>query len=286
MRSLDWFDVLQRAQMILLVAGLVVLLIAESLVPDGVAPTWRARVRHIGRNTGMWLISTILVSVVFGSLFISVALWLEVHRVGILHAWPVPGWLLFVIGFLALDFADYVFHRLSHQARWLWLLHSVHHSDPHVDVTTNLRAHPLHVMLSALTKPVVLAAIGIPLWVWMLRELLSLPVTQLQHSSLRLPPRVERALRHVILTPGLHRIHHSPDPTQTNSNFGGVLPLWDKLFGTFRDDTWLHGDAPPDDGAPSDDRARYGLDALRDDRWQTIAGMLRTPVSARRMGSL
>ena len=274
MRSLDWFDALQHGQVALLAFGLVVLLIAETLLPGGAALPWRARLTHVGRNAMLWVISTILVSVVLGGLLIGVALWLEVHRVGILYSWPVPAWLLFVAGFLALDFGDYVYHRLSHQTRWLWLLHSVHHSDPHLDVSTNLRAHPAHVVLSSLTKPIVLAAIGIPLWVWMLRELLSLPVTQLQHASLHLPPRVERALRHVILTPGLHRIHHSPNPTQTNSNFGGVLPLWDKLFGTFRDD------------APRRDAVRYGLDALRGERWQTIAGMLRTPVSARRIDTL
>ncbi|MEP7063576.1 MAG: sterol desaturase family protein [Betaproteobacteria bacterium] len=269
MRSLDWFDFLQHAQMALLAAGFASLLIAESLLPQGIAQPWRTRAVHVGRNAGLWIITTIIVSLVFGSAFIGVALWLEVHRVGVMYLWAAPGWLLFLVGFLALDLADYVYHRLSHQSRWLWLLHSVHHSDPRVDVSTNLRAHPLHILLNALTKPIVLAAIGIPLWVWMLRELLSLPVTQLQHSSLRLPPPLERALRPFILTPGLHRIHHSPDPVETNSNFGGVLPLWDKLFGTFRDA-----------GAVD---ARYGLDALRDDKWQTVGGMLRTPVSARRI---
>lgn len=270
MRSLDWFDALQHGQMALLAVGFASLLIAESLLPHGAAPSRRARWTHIGRNAGLWLVSTVIMTLVFGSVFFSLALWLEMHRVGIMYLWPLPGWLLFVVGFLVLDFGDYVYHRLSHQTRWLWLMHSVHHSDPQVDVSTNLRAHPVHVVLNTMTKPILLAAFGIPLWVWMLRETISLPVTQLQHSAVALPPWLERALRHVILTPGLHRIHHSPVAAETNSNFGGVLPIWDKLFGTFRDDR-----ERMDTG--------FGLDALRDERWQTVAGMLRTPVSARRI---
>jgi len=282
MLSLRWYSFLQHSQLIALAAGFVLLLVAESLLPDGPVRTWRERVRHVRRNAALWIVSTLILSVVTGTMLISVSLWLEAHRVGIFHLLPLPAWLLFVGGFLALDLGDYVFHRLSHQWRWLWLLHSVHHSDAQLDVSTNLRAHPGHVLATVLTKPMVMAAFGIPLWVWMARELVSIPITQLQHSAVRLPPALERVLRPFILTPHLHRIHHSPAANETNSNFGGVLPLWDKLFGTYRD-----ARAPLAPHATSGaQRADYGLDALREDRWQTVFGMLRTPVSARRYKTL
>lgn len=273
MQSLKWLAALQQGQLYLLGAGFALLLCAESLAPLRPMP-WRLRLRHVRRNAGLWIVSTLLLSVLTGSALFGIALWLEAHRVGLFNLVPLPLWTVFVGGFLALDFADYVFHRLSHQWRWLWLLHAVHHSDVAVDVSTNLRAHPVHVLLTALTKPLVLAAFGIPLWVWMVRELASIPVTQLQHSAVRLPQRLEQVLRFVILTPSLHRIHHSPRPDETNSNFGGMLPWWDHLCGTFRHER-MHAQ-------PAD----CGLDALRDDRWQTVMGMLRTPLRARRLDVL
>jgi sterol desaturase/sphingolipid hydroxylase (fatty acid hydroxylase superfamily) len=269
--SLKWLQVLQEGQLITVIAGLVVLLAAESLVPAAARRPWRERARHVGRNSALWIVGVLVLSLVMGTLLIGVAFWLEAHRIGVMHLLPLPAWAVFAIGFLALDFGDYVFHRLSHQWRWLWLMHAVHHSDEVLDVSTNLRAHPGHLLATALTKPIVLAAFGIPLWVWLARELVSIPVTQLQHSAIDLPPRLERVLRHVVLTPALHRIHHSPVPAETNSNFGGIVPWWDQLFGTFRS---AREDRP---GAP-----RYGLDALRGERWQTLGGMLRTPFSARR----
>lgn len=273
MRSLDWLAVLQEGQLVVLGGSFVLLLVAESLAPLRATP-WRARLRHVGRNAGLWLVSTLVLSFVTGTALIGLALWLESHRIGLFHFVALPAWAVFIGGFLALDFGDYVFHRLSHQWRWLWLMHAVHHSDVDVDVSTNLRAHPGHVLATALSKPLLLAAFGIPLWVWMARELVSIPVTQLQHSAVRLPRPLERVLRFAILTPRLHRIHHSPLPHETNSNYGGVLPWWDRLFGTFRDErTHAQGLA-------------CGLDALRDDRWQTLIGMLRTPISARRIGTL
>jgi sterol desaturase/sphingolipid hydroxylase (fatty acid hydroxylase superfamily) len=265
--------VLQEGQLLVLGGSFALLLFVESLAPLR-ATSWRMRLRHVARNAGLWLVSTFVLSLVTGTALIGLAVWLESHRIGLFHFVALPTWAVFVGGFLALDFGDYVFHRLSHQWRWLWLMHAVHHSDVDVDVSTNLRAHPGHVLATAISKPLVLAAFGIPLWVWMARELISIPVTQLQHSAVRLPAPLERMLRLAIVTPGLHRIHHSPLPQETNSNYGGVVPWWDRLLGTFRGER-AHSQ-------PLD----CGLDALRDDRWQTLIGMLRTPISARRFETL
>jgi sterol desaturase/sphingolipid hydroxylase (fatty acid hydroxylase superfamily) len=253
--------------------GLVVLLLAETAFPSRPGRPARERLLHIARNGGLALVTTLLVSTLSGGALLTLLRSLEMNRVGLLHLVDTPVWLQVVVGFVALDFADYVFHRMSHEVNWLWLLHSVHHSDPDVDVTTNLRVHPLHAVFTALTKLVTVAAFGFPLWVWMLRELIALPIVQLQHSAVRMPHRLERLLALLFITPALHRVHHSVSPMDNNRNFGGVVPWWDWLFGTYRD-------------SENADTHELGLSALREASWQTVWGMCATPFRARRLGTL
>ena len=256
-----------------LAIGLVVLAALESLLPRHPQRPARARILHFARNAGLWLVTSATMSLVFGSTLLYAAYWLEVHRIGVLNFVATPLWLRLVAGLVALDLADYVFHRMSHEVRWLWLLHAVHHSDADVDVSTNLRAHPLHIVVTSLSKLIVLAAIGIPLWVWLLRELVTMPITQLQHAAVRLPRRLEALLAYAIVTPAMHQMHHSPQAALNNTNFGGMLPWWDRLFGTY---------APPFETDPTG----FGLDALRGRKWQTVWGMCATPFAARRIDPL
>jgi sterol desaturase/sphingolipid hydroxylase (fatty acid hydroxylase superfamily) len=272
MDSLALYATLQTWQMAGLGAGLLLLLLLETLWPQRPGRSLALRLHRLRRNGALWLVNGVLLTVALGSTLLYASYWLEVQRIGVLHLFAAPPWLVVVAGVLALDLADYAFHRLSHQVRWLWLLHAVHHSDADVDVTTNLRAHPLHVALTAASKLVVLAAIGVPLWVWLLRELVTMPVTQLQHAAVKLPPRLERLLAWAIVTPSMHRVHHSPDAADNNTNFGGMLPWWDRWFGTYRQ---------PDAAA-----AGFGLAALRAPRWHTVWGMCATPFAARRIPTL
>ena len=273
MNSLATYDLLQSLQMLALAVGLPALLLAETLWPSRAGRTLRGRAVHLRRNGGLWLVTSLATSIVFGSGLVYAAYWLEVHRVGVLNLAGAPAWLSIVVGVLALDFADYAFHRMSHEIRWLWLLHAVHHSDDDVDVTTNLRAHPLHVLATGVTKIVVLAAIGIPLWVWLLRELVTMPVTQFHHAAIRLPTRVERLLGVFVVTPAMHRVHHSADPAENNTNFGGLVPWWDRLLRTYAD---------PRTRAVS----AFGLPALREARFHSVLGMCATPFAARRLRAL
>jgi sterol desaturase/sphingolipid hydroxylase (fatty acid hydroxylase superfamily) len=271
--SLAWYAQLQFYQMLVLAAGLLILLGSESLAPRRPRQSVAARTAHLVRNGMLWLVTSVTTSVILGGTVLYTAYWLEVQRIGLLHFFATPLWLRVVAGFVALDLADYVFHRMSHDVRWLWLLHAVHHSDEDVDVSTNLRAHPLHVIATTATKLIVLAAIGIPLWVWLLRELVVMPITQLQHAAVRLPARLERLLGYVIVTPAIHQLHHSPRAALNNTNFGGMVPWWDRLFGTYSEPA----DAPA---------VEFGLDALREPRWQTVWGMCATPFTARRIDPL
>jgi sterol desaturase/sphingolipid hydroxylase (fatty acid hydroxylase superfamily) len=150
-------------------------------------------------------------------------------------------------------------HRVSHRLRPLWKLHRVHHTDRHVDVTTALRSHPLEQLI----RPVLLAAailiFGIPPLAVLVYPLLALPVLLFQHTDIRLPPRLDRALAWVVSTPGMHRIHHSRALVETDSNYATGLTCWDRLFGSFSRSAGPHG---------------IGLDGFDDARHQTLAGML------------
>ncbi|MEO8848602.1 MAG: hypothetical protein ABI440_08260, partial [Casimicrobiaceae bacterium] len=109
MLSVKWFGLLQQGQLIVLALGFVLLLVAETLAPEGPVRAWRERVRHVGRNAGLWIVSTLVLSLVTGSMLIGFALWLEANRIGLFNLVAVPMWLVFVGGFLALDLADYIF---------------------------------------------------------------------------------------------------------------------------------------------------------------------------------
>jgi len=273
MPSTELIQQLQAAQLYLLGGGLVLFLLLESLRPLVAVRVSSGRVRHLARNLVLWLISMSLINLVVGGAVMLGFVWLEHHRIGLFYLLGMPLVAQVVLGFLIVDASDYVFHRLSHQVRWLWLLHSVHHSDPHVDVSTNLRGHPFHLITVLLWKLLVIAAFGIPFWVLLVRELIAIPVAQLHHANISLSQRWERWLRKVIVTPGMHKIHHSPRRAETDANFGAIFSFWDRWFKTY-----IENKQP---GEPS-----YGLISLTDKGWQTVTGMLKTPFSARRLKGL
>jgi sterol desaturase/sphingolipid hydroxylase (fatty acid hydroxylase superfamily) len=230
------------------------------------------RAGHMLRNTALWLVGVLTVTLIFGALLGDLFRWLADHRVGLLHMVDIPAWLAAVVGFLLLDFSDYVFHRLSHRLRPLWLLHCVHHSDTDVDVSTNLRHHPLHVLCTVAWKLVSAAAIGAPLLVFMAHEIAVITVAHVHHAAIGWPPVVDRWLAWLVVTPRGHWLHHSLQRDRTDRNFGVTLSLWDRLAGTY---------SAPDAGAAS-----FGLDALAANRWHSATGMLTTPFRARRIAEL
>jgi exosortase len=169
-----------------------------------------------------------------------------------------------LIGFLILDLANYGLHRLSHALPWLWRVHLVHHSDTLVDVTTTERHHPVEVLLSGAVLSAVVAGLGLSMPAVGAFAVSSAVIALWSHANIRLPPRWERALNQVLVTPGFHVIHHSSEQAETDSNFGTNLTLWDRLFGTFR---------PAQPAAPG----RLGLEYLRRPTDSTLMGLLRQP---------
>ncbi|WP_234032801.1 sterol desaturase family protein [Aurantiacibacter arachoides] len=152
---------------------------------------------------------------------------------GLFNAVGAPGWLALAGSLLALDLALWVQHLATHRVPWLWRLHRVHHVDRAFDVTTAARFHPVEIVLSMAWKMAVVAALGAPVLAVVVFEAGFAVFALWTHANLDLPAQAERWVRGLIVTPGMHRIHHSTRPGETNSNYGTVLSGWDRLFGTY-----------------------------------------------------
>ena len=154
------------------------------------------------------------------------------HGIGLLHAIDLPGWLGFLVAFLLLDFAIWAQHLLSHKIPVLWRLHRVHHADRDVDVTTAIRFHPIEIALSMLLKIGLVYAIGAPVIAVVVFEIVLNGAAMFNHANVRLGG-ADRWIRLLVVTPDMHRVHHSTDRREHDSNYGFNLSLWDRLFGTY-----------------------------------------------------
>jgi len=154
---------------------------------------------------------------------------------GLLNAIALPNWLAVLVAVVALDFVIWVQHVLFHAVPGLWRLHRVHHADLDYDLTTGARFHPIEIVLSMLIKFATIAALGPPVVAVILFEVILNGMAMFNHANVRLPLGVDRVLRWFVVTPDMHRVHHSIDDDETNSNFGFNLPWWDRLLGTYRD---------------------------------------------------
>lgn len=153
---------------------------------------------------------------------------------GIFNLAQVPVWLAIVLSIIALDFAIWCQHVLTHRVPWLWRLHRVHHGDKDLDASSALRFHPLEIAFSAVFKLAVILALGAPIVAVIIFEVLLNVCAQFNHANLRLPPALDRVLRLFIVTPDMHRVHHSTLRDERNRNFGFCLSIWDRLLGTYR----------------------------------------------------
>ena len=185
-------------------------------------------------NLGIVVLDTVLVRILVPTTAVGVALLAEARGWGLFHALAAPGWLAVLLCVIALDLAIYLQHVLFHAVPALWRLHRMHHADLAFDVTTGVRFHPLEILLSMLIKLAVVAALGAPALAVLLFEVLLNATSMFSHGNVRVPERLDRLLRFIVVTPDMHRVHHSVDAPETNSNFGFNLPWWDRMFGTYR----------------------------------------------------
>lgn len=201
----------------------------------------RRRPQRIGRarrwpgNLLIVVLDTLAVRLVFPLAAVGAALVAAEQGRGLFNLVAVPGWLAIVASVVVLDLAIYFQHRLFHAVPWLWRLHRMHHADLEFDVTTGLRFHPLEILLSMGIKLAVVTVLGAPAVAVVLFEVLLNATSMFNHGNVRLPARIDRWLRLLVVTPDMHRVHHSIVREETDSNFGFNLPWWDRLFATYRD---------------------------------------------------
>jgi sterol desaturase/sphingolipid hydroxylase (fatty acid hydroxylase superfamily) len=186
-------------------------------------------------NIGIVVLDTVLVRLLVPTTAVGLALVAEARGWGLIRALQLPMWVGVPLAVVALDLAIYLQHVLFHAVPALWRLHRVHHADLEIDVTTGARFHPIEILLSTGIKLGVVAALGAPAVAVLIFEVLLNATSMFNHSNVRIPIRLDRVLRWAVVTPDMHRVHHSIAARETNSNFGFNLPWWDRLFGTYRD---------------------------------------------------
>jgi sterol desaturase/sphingolipid hydroxylase (fatty acid hydroxylase superfamily) len=217
-------------------------------------------------NLGVAALGTLLVRVALPLSAVELAALAEAGGWGLLARLALPWPVSVLVSVVALDLAIYLAHVLFHAVPALWRLHRMHHSDLAFDATTGVRFHPFESLLSMLAKLGVIAALGAPPVAVLVFEVLLNATSLFNHGNVHISPRLDRALRWVLVTPDMHRVHHSVVPREANSNFGFNLPWWDRLFGTYRADP-----------AAGRDAVVVGVDQFRKPRELRLDRMLLQP---------
>ena len=194
----------------------------------GRAPRWPS-------NIAIVVLDTLLVRVLIPVAAVGVAVIAAQRGWGLLNITPWPPLPEGLLGFLALDLAIYAQHVAFHKVPWLWRLHRMHHADLDIDVTTGLRFHPVEILLSMLLKMAIVVLVGVPAAAVMVFEVVLNATSMFNHTNAAMPAWLDRVVRLLVVTPDMHRVHHSVLRHETDSNFGFNLPWWDRLFRTYRD---------------------------------------------------
>jgi sterol desaturase/sphingolipid hydroxylase (fatty acid hydroxylase superfamily) len=186
-------------------------------------------------NLGLAVLNTLLLRALFPAAAVGMAAFAAANGWGLFNRFHVPAWLAAPVAVIALDAVIWLQHVVFHAVPLLWRLHRVHHADPDYDLTTGTRFHPIEIVLSTLIKFAAIALLGAPVVAVVVFEVLLNATAMFNHGNVRLAAALDPVLRWLVVTPDMHRVHHSVEEDETNSNFGFNLPWWDRLFGTYRD---------------------------------------------------
>ncbi|MBL4731677.1 MAG: sterol desaturase family protein [Rhizobiaceae bacterium] len=186
-------------------------------------------------NWAIIIIDSVLVRLLFKTAAVGAALWATENGYGLFNMIALPYWLAFIISFLVLDFAIWFSHLASHKVPIFWRIHRMHHSDIDIDVTTAIRFHPVEIILSMFWKYLIVLALGAPAASVLVFEIVLNGGALFNHANFKLPLSIDKVLRLLIVTPDMHRVHHSIIRKETDSNYGFNLSIWDRMFGTYID---------------------------------------------------
>ena len=217
---------------IILVGGITLFWLIEGLVPT--------RSLHYKKWRNAWpnfffTATSVLVNFFLAFLLLNTADWTQANAFGLLQMFAMPFWLYVVLGVLLLDFIGaYLAHWVEHRIKPLWMVHLVHHSDHHVDTTTANRHHPLESLVRFTFTLLAVFLLGTPIGVVMLYQSLSVVLSQFNHANIKLPNKLDVWLSYVLVTPHMHKVHHHYVLPYTDSNFGNIFAIWDRLLGTYK----------------------------------------------------
>ncbi len=197
-------------------------------------PGWTRRARHAGLNLALGALNAGLVAFVFVGAWLGVTTWAAQMGWGLLNVVAPPPWLRWLAAIVLLDLWTYTWHWLNHRLPLLWRFHRLHHSDPHMDVTTANRFHLVEVAASGVLRIPILALIGCRMDELALYEILFFACVQFHHANIALPASVDRVVGWFVVTPFVHKVHHSIKAREANSNYGSLLTVWDRLFRTLQ----------------------------------------------------
>jgi sterol desaturase/sphingolipid hydroxylase (fatty acid hydroxylase superfamily) len=221
-------------------------------------------------NLAVVALDTVLVRLLYPIGAVALAMLAEAKGIGLLNAYAVPAWIAIPLAVIVLDFAIYLQHVLFHAVPVLWRLHRMHHADLEFDVTTGARFHPIEILMSMALKLAIVAALGAPAAAVLIFEVLLNATAMFNHSNVRIPAALDSALRWLLVTPDMHRIHHSVVVGETNSNFGFNLTWWDRMLGTYREQP-----------AAGHEAMTIGIEQFRDPAEQRLDRMLTQPFRGR-----
>jgi sterol desaturase/sphingolipid hydroxylase (fatty acid hydroxylase superfamily) len=228
-------EIVLAAEPTIRLSAFVCILVAMALL-EVAAPRRRRDIPRVIRwtnNLALVVVDTIVLRLTFPILAVGLAVMAEERGWGLFNAIEAPFWMAVIVSMLLLDLAIYLQHVMFHAVPGLWRLHRMHHADLDFDATTGLRFHPVEILISMVIKLAVVAALGPPAIAVLLFEVILNATALFNHANIDLPRPLDRVLRWIVVTPDMHRVHHSTDPRETNSNYGFNLPWWDRLLGTY-----------------------------------------------------
>ncbi len=233
---------------------------------ESVVPLFRFKYhkwKHAGINI-FFTVTTLVVNFFFALLIVFASDWCIAHKFGLLQWFAMPVWVELVAGLLLMDLIGaYTIHFIEHKIKWMWKFHMVHHADTHVDTTTANRHHPGESVFRAVFAVIAVFICGAPVWLIMLYQSLSVVLAQFNHANIKMPGWIDKILRLVIVSPDMHKVHHHYMRPETDSNYGNIFSLWDRIFGTYHYTPVT--------------QLKYGLDVLQERDDESLAQQLKTP---------
>lgn len=219
--------------------------------------------KHAGLNF-FFTFTTIVINFAFALLIVLTSDWAVQNHFGLLHIISLPVWIFLIAGLMLLDLIGaYFIHWLEHKVKWMWKFHMVHHADTFVDTTTANRHHPGESVFRAIFTLIAVVVTGAPMWLVMLYQSLSVVLSQFNHANIKMPKWLDKSVSWLIVSPDMHKVHHHYVRPETDTNYGNIFSIWDRIFGTFH--------------FTEREKLQYGLDVLEGHNTQNLKEQIKVP---------